>query len=70
MFTGFETDAPDIRLAIEPSGSNALSHRSWLMTDKVITVPRTKVGERVGRLGDIDIARLNRAIAIFLGLTE
>jgi mRNA interferase MazF len=39
------------------------------MVDKLTTVPRTSVGERIGRLGDEDIARLDRAIVVFLGVT-
>jgi mRNA interferase MazF len=38
------------------------------MVDKVMTVPKTKVGTRIGRLEDADPVRLNRAIVVFLGL--
>jgi mRNA interferase MazF len=38
------------------------------MVDKLTTVPRTKVGRRIGRLDDDDMLRLNRAILVFLGL--
>jgi len=38
------------------------------MVDKINTVPRTKFGNRVGRLDDADIVRLNHAILLFLGL--
>ena len=37
--------------------------------DKITTVPKSKVGERVGRLDDEDIIRLNQAMMVFLGLT-
>jgi mRNA interferase MazF len=40
------------------------------MVDKITTVPKEKVGYRMGRLDDEDIVRLNRAILIFLGLAE
>ena len=39
------------------------------MVDKITTVPKSKVGERVGRLDDEDIIRLNQAMMVFLGLT-
>ena len=32
------------------------------------TVPKSKIGSRVGRLDDEDVVRLNRAILVFLGL--
>jgi mRNA interferase MazF len=39
------------------------------MVDKVTTVSREKPGERIGRLADEDVVRLNRALMLFLGLT-
>jgi mRNA interferase MazF len=38
------------------------------MIDKITTVPRSKLGERMGRLGDDDMVRLGRATLVFLGL--
>ena len=38
------------------------------MVDKLTTVPRSKLGEHVGRLNDEDMVRLGRAIMVFLGL--
>ncbi len=38
------------------------------MVDKVSTVPKAKIGARVGRLDDEDILRLNQALLVFLGL--
>ncbi len=38
------------------------------MVDKITTVARDKLGERIGRLDDEDMVRLNRAILVFLGL--
>jgi mRNA interferase MazF len=38
------------------------------MVDKITTVPKSKVGARLGRLDDEDIVRLNQAMLVFLGL--
>jgi mRNA interferase MazF len=38
------------------------------MVDKITTVPKSKVGARIGRLDDEDLLRLNRAVVVFLGL--
>ena len=38
------------------------------MVDKLTTVPRSKLGERIGRLNDEDLIRLGRAIVVFLGI--
>lgn len=67
-FTTDPTEAPLFRLPIDPSEENGLSARSSLMVDKVTTVLKRKVGSRVGRLGDEDLVRLNRAMMVFLGL--
>ena len=62
------TEAPLFRLAVEPDASNQLREASRLMVDKLTTVPRSKLGERVGRLSDEDMIHLGRAILVFLGL--
>jgi mRNA interferase MazF len=67
-FTTDRTDAPLMRLEIEPSPLNGLRQASRLMVDKITTMPRSKVGTRVGRLSDEDMVRVSRAIVVFLGL--
>jgi len=67
-FTSDPTDAPLFRLLVEPSEANGLGMVSRLMVDKVTTVPKAKLGKRVGRLVDSDMVRVNRALMIFLGL--
>ncbi len=67
-FTTDETDAPLFRLPVQPNERNGLRAICRLMVDKMTTVPKTKVGARVGRLDDEDILRLNQAVLVFLGL--
>jgi mRNA interferase MazF len=67
-FTTDETDAPLFRLPMEPNDRNGLRAASRLMVDRISTVPKTKVGARVGRLDDEDILRLNQAVLVFPGL--
>lgn len=67
-FTSSAIEAPLLRLLVEPSKRNGLTEPSRLMADKITTVPRAKLGKRVGRLDDEDMLRLNRAILVFLGL--
>jgi mRNA interferase MazF len=67
-FTSDATEAPLFRIEVGPSETNGLRSVSRLMVDKITTVPRTKLGERIGALGDEDMLRVNRAILVFLGL--
>ena len=69
-FTTDPTEAPLIRLAVEPTESNGLREQSSIMVDKVTTVPRTRLGERMGRLSDDDMVRVGRAVLVFLGLAD
>lgn len=67
-FTTDPTDAPLFRLLVEPSESNGLRSRCRLMVDKITTVPKARIGARIGRLADEDVVRLNRAVLVFLGI--
>jgi mRNA interferase MazF len=67
-FTTNPAEAPLFRLAVEPSDTNGLKALCRLMVDKIATVPRARIGARVGLLGDEDIVRLNRAMLVFLGM--
>jgi mRNA interferase MazF len=67
-FTTNPTPAPLFRLPVAPGGGNGLKESSCLMVDKITTVPKGKIGMRIGRLDDEDIVRLNRAVLVFLGL--
>ncbi len=67
-FTTDPTDAPLIRLLIEADEMTGIRESSRLMVDKITTIPRSKLGERVGQLNDDDMIRLLRALVVFLGL--
>ena len=69
-FTTDPTEAPLIRLEIEPTALNGLRQRCRLMVDELTTVARSKLGERIGVLGDEDMGRLSRAIVVFLGIAS
>ncbi len=67
-FTTDQTEAPLFRLPVEPNERNGLRSSSRLMVDKITTVPKSKVGEMIGRLDDEDVVRLNQAVMVLLGL--
>jgi mRNA interferase MazF len=69
-FTTDLTEAAVLRISVAPSQGNGLKRPSKLMVDKIATVPRTKLGERVGTLANSDMVRLNQAILVFLALVK
>jgi mRNA interferase MazF len=69
-FTTDPTEAPLLRLVITPADGNGLREVSRIMIDKITTVPKSKLGARVGRMADEDMLRLNRGVVVFLGLAD
>jgi mRNA interferase MazF len=60
----------DFRITIKPGPETGLRVRSQVMADKTVTIRRERIGQRVGRLGDADMARLNMALAFVMGLAD
>jgi mRNA interferase MazF len=56
------------RVPVRPSPANGLREVSEIMVDKITTVPRERLAQRVGALDASDASRLNEALALFLGL--
>ena len=69
-FTSDATDLPLFRILIEPSDLNGLRSPSRIMVDKILTVRKRKLGNRLGRLDAKDMNQLDQAIAVFLGLAD
>ncbi|HEX3691944.1 MAG TPA: type II toxin-antitoxin system PemK/MazF family toxin [Solirubrobacteraceae bacterium] len=69
-FTTNPVEAPLIRLPIDPSEENGLDQTSRIMVDKVTTVPRSSLGERLGSLRDDELVAMNRSLIVFLGLAS
>jgi mRNA interferase MazF len=69
-FTSDPSDLPLFRILIEPSPSNGLRLPSRVMADKVSTVPRTRLARRIGQLTGQEMARVDRALFVFLGLAR
>jgi len=69
-FTSDPTEAPLFRVRVEPNTRNGLRVATSLMADKLTTVPKERLGSRIGRLDDEDVVRLNQAMLVFLGLAR
>ena len=62
------TEAPLFRLPVDPAPENGLRERSFVMVDKAMSTRTEKLGASFGRLGGGDMTRVNRALALFLGI--
>ena len=60
----------DFRIAIEPGPATGLRVCSQVMADKPVTVRRERIGQRIGQLGAAEMARLNMALALVMGLAD
>ena len=58
-----------LRLTIEPSAANGLRERSQVMTDRITTAHRSKVGQVIGRLEDGQVREVSVRLSLMLGLT-
>ena len=66
--TSDPTEIPLLRVPLDPDDSNGLDAPSSIMLDKVTTMPRSKLGERIGKVSDADMLTLSRGLVVFLGL--
>jgi mRNA interferase MazF len=62
--------APIFRLPVQPTAESGLRAPCRLMVDKLTAVPRKRLGRLVGSLAAEEIRALNRAVFVFLGLSE
>ena len=61
-------NAPLFRLTLDPSPQTGLRAVSQIMIDKVTTVRRDRLGKTIGRVEDSTLLRVNRALALWLGI--
>ena len=61
-------DAPLIRILVRPDRGNGLRDPSQVMVDKATSVPRGKLGWRIGRVEPGLMRVIDNALQVFLGL--
>jgi mRNA interferase MazF len=61
---------PLFRLTVEPTPENGLRSRSQIMVDKVVALRRERVGKVIGSLDRDTVLRVNRSLALWLGLGD
>lgn len=61
-------DWPLFRITVEAGRSTGLRVRSQVMVDKAVTMPRSRIGQRIGHLDTETTLIVSAALARFLGL--
>jgi len=67
VLTTERVEAPLLRIELEPDTNNGLAQPCQVIIDKLMTVSRSSVGQRVGTLDRDALLRVDRALALFLG---
>ena len=70
LLTSASLDIPIFRVPVEPSEANGLRTRSFVMIDQTFSASTRRFGDVFGRLDDADLLRVNRALALFLGIAS
>lgn len=68
--TSVDSGTPLLRVPVEPDGLNGLRQPSFVMVDKITSVRRDKIGQRVGIVAPAVLARVGQALQYFLALDE
>ena len=68
LVTSALRDAPIFRITIDPSTTNGLQRVSQIQIDKIMTVARERIGGVIGRLDDATLLKVNRSLAVFVGI--
>lgn len=66
--TSHAVSAPLLRVPIAADGVSGLDSDSSVMLDKLTTVRRSQVGNRIGRLSAAQLVDVERLLLVFLGL--
>ncbi len=66
--TSHAAEAALFRITLKPSSGNGLKVESHAMADKITTLRRERIGAVIGRLDADDLARLESAVMLWLGL--
>lgn len=70
LLTSLQLDAPKSRVAIAATRDSGLREKSFAMIDKVSTIERQQMGKRIGQVDSEELAQINTALMVFLGLTD
>lgn len=70
LLTSEKNDAVNTRIEVDPSKENGLEKTSYIMTDKIVSVRRESLGQKIGKLEKKHIALMNQSLKDVLGLSS
>ena len=66
LFTTYDSKDIENRVAVNPTTENGLRKPSFVMTDKIITIAKSELGDLIGVLTDEQMHAINRQLAKLL----
>ena len=70
LLTSDRQDAPLFRIDVQPTEETGLKVASQIMIDKIVALRRERIVQHIGRVNDETLLRLNRSLALFVGLAS
>ena len=68
LLTSELVEAPLLRIPLSPDLANGLTKPSQVMIDKTMTLRRERVGTAIGHIDGETMLRVDRCLAVFLGV--
>ncbi len=70
LFTTFASEDIPTRVCVKPTKTNGLEKMSYVMTDKIVTVDRSLLGFRIGKLDEVTMDSVSKQLAVILGIAS
>lgn len=70
LITSDRLDAPLFRIDVQTTEETGLKIPSQIMIDKIVALRRERIAQRIGQVNDETLIRLNRSLALFIGLAS
>ena len=70
LLTTHLQQTPLFRYSVEPSPDNGLASPSQVQVDKIMTLPRQKMAQVIGRLTEKQMSEITRLLALWVGIAD
>lgn len=68
LLTTFDDGTKVLRVVVQPTSENGLRQISRVMVDKLYSIPEHRIDQHIGRLDDISLQLVDRALYMLLDL--